>query len=368
MRPDLYVGLISGTSVDGIDAALVEFGDRRVKLIHKHSHAYPDSLREAILAAIRSPADCTIDDFGSLDARIGIAFGEAALALLDGADRNPAGITAIGSHGQTLRHQPDAEPPFTLQAGDPAIIATATGITTVADFRRQDLALGGQGAPLVPPFHEWLFAEAGRSVVVANLGGIANLTLLPADGSPARGFDTGPANTLLDAWIRRCRNLDYDKDGRWAASGTVDDELLEAMLGDDYLRRAPPKSTGFEYFNLDWLARFAIDDLEPENVQATLLELTARSLTQAIEESLPDREAICLCGGGASNGRLVERIAALAPGVAVESTRSRGLAPDWVEAVAFAWLARERLAGRPGNLPAVTGARRPSPLGGIYEP
>lgn len=365
MRPELYVGLISGTSVDGIDAALVEFGDKTVKLHATLATPYPDSLREAILRAIRSPESCTIDDAGSLDARIGLEFGKATLALLDKAGQTPAAIRAIGSHGQTLRHQPDQTPPFTVQAGDPSLIATCTGITTVADFRRQDLALGGQGAPLVPPFHEWLFAETGKSIVVANIGGIANLTLLPGDGRATSGFDTGPGNTLLDAWIRKTQQRDFDEDGRWAASGTVIDSLLDTLLADDYIQRSPPKSTGFEHFNLEWLERQGIDGLEPADVQATLLEYTARTLAAAIgAEPL----TVYLCGGGAHNGHLVERLRALLPGTMVSTTDDRGLPPDWVEASAFAWLARERLAGRPGNLPAVTGARRPSLLGGIYEP
>ncbi len=368
MRPDLYVGLISGTSVDGIDAVLVEFGDHQVKLIESLSRAYPDALREAILDATRSPSECTIDDVGALDTRIGRAFSEAAIALLESASRSPAEVIAIGSHGQTLRHQPDTTRPYTLQAGDPSIIATGTGITTVADFRRQDLALGGQGAPLVPPFHEWLFAEAGKDIVVANLGGIANVTLLPGDGTATAGFDTGPANTLLDAWIRRTEQRDFDRDGAWASGGTVVDVLLETLLADEYIVRAPPKSTGFEHFNLAWLEQQGIDGLDPRDVQATLLEFSARSLTLAIDRVMPGRQAIYLCGGGAHNGLLVERIDALSPGATVAPTSTRGLAPDWVEAAAFAWLARERLAGRPGNVPSVTGARRPSPLGGVYEP
>ena len=319
------------------------------------------------MAAIRHPATTTVDDVGALDTLVGKAFRDAALALLVKAGRQASDIKAIGSHGQTLRHRPDDTPPFTIQVGDPATIAAGTGITTVADFRRQDLALGGQGAPLVPPFHDWLFGGSEASSVVANIGGIANITILPGNHGQVSGFDTGPGNTLMDAWILRQRGETFDAGGGWAATGTVNETLLERLLDDEYFSRSPPKSTGFEHFNLDWLAAANIDDLDPGDVQATILELTARSLTDAISEAAPICTTLALCGGGVHNATLTARIQALLPSVEVVSTASRGLHPDWVEAAAFAWLARERLAGRPGNLPAVTGASQLSTLGAIYR-
>lgn len=367
MRVDLYLGMISGTSVDGIDAALVAFADHSVQLLATHSYAYPEALKSRLLAAIRNPAATTVDDVGALDTLVGRAFRDAALALIESSGQNPSDIKAIGSHGQTLRHRPDDASPFTLQVGDPATIATGTGITTVADFRRQDLALGGQGAPLVPPFHDWLFGGGETPTVVANIGGIANITILPGNGRPLGGFDTGPGNTLMDAWIRRNRGKPFDAGGGWAATGTVVESLLDRLLDDDYFSRPPPKSTGFEHFNLEWLAAANIDGIDPADVQATLLELTAQSLATAVERTVPDCTTLALCGGGVHNGTLVARIQGLLPSIDVTSTASRGLDPDWVEAAAFAWLARERMAGRFGNAPTVTGARRESPLGAIYR-
>ncbi len=368
MKAELYVGLMSGTSVDGIDAVVARFGEQAVNLVATHTHPYPASLRLRLLDAIREPDSTTIDDIGSFETLVGEAFRDAALAVIDASGQRRSDIKAIGSHGQTLRHQPDASPRYTIQVGDPSIIATGTGITTVADFRRQDLALGGQGAPLVPPFHEWLFGSAAsNTTVIANIGGITNVTILPADGGAVRGYDNGPGNTLMHAWIRSHRKVSYDADGAWATSGSVDNELLARLLRDDYFRRSPPKSTGFERFNLDWLANHDIAGLDPADVQATLLELTALCLTNAVGTSAPDCASLYICGGGMQNTALVKRIRSLLPRVDVDSTASRGLDPDWVEASAFAWLARERMSGRTGNLPEVTGASRQSPLGAVYR-
>lgn len=368
MKAELYVGLMSGTSVDGVDAVVVRFGEQKVSLLASLSHPYPASLRERLLEAISDPGSTTVDDIGAFETLVGEVFRDAALAAIEASGQRRSDIKAIGSHGQTLRHQPDGTPRFTLQVGDPSIIATGTGITTVADFRRQDMALGGQGAPLVPPFHEWLFGKtATGTTVIANIGGIANITILPADGSPVRGYDTGPGNTLMDAWIRDNRKVPYDADGAWAASGNVDNELLARLLRDDYFRRSPPKSTGFEHFNLGWLRNHGLAGLDPADVQATLLELTAQSLKNAVGTSAPDCTSLYTCGGGTHNAALVSRIRELMQRADVESTASRGLDPDWVEASAFAWLARERMSGRDGNLPEVTGASRQSPLGAVYR-
>ena len=275
---------------------------------------------------------------------------------------------AIGSHGQTLRHEPYSEAPFTLQIGNPGIIAAGTGITTVADFRSADIALGGQGAPLAPAFHEWLLREPGALRAVVNIGGIANVTILPPGDGATTGFDTGPGNTLLDAWCREHRGQSFDESGAWAADGNVDQALLERLLGDPYFSAAPPKSTGFEYFNLGWLDAAGVDNIPPVDVQATLAALTARTIGDAIRDAASDRCEVFVCGGGVHNDELMRLLAEELPGCRVQSTGAAGLDPDWVEAVAFAWLAKRRLASETGSLASVTGANRDSILGVIHEP
>ena len=363
---DLYIGLISGTSMDGIDAALVEFDDASLNILQTRAHDYPDALSERLSATIQEPETCTIDDVGSLDRAIGECFRDAANALLTDAGFDASAIAAIGSHGQTLRHQPQAAEPFSLQIGDPNVIATGTGITTVADFRRTDMALGGEGAPLVPAFHEWLFGAARPLRAVLNIGGIANITVMPGGSGATTGFDTGPGNTLLDAWTRKHRATSFDADGKWAASGTVNEKLLTRLLADPYFSATPPKSTGFEYFNLAWLGRACPDDLDPADVQATLCALTATSIADAIHAAAPTVGELLVCGGGVHNSELMRQLGSQLADVPVASTATAGLDPDWVEAAAFAWLAMRRLQGRTGNLPSVTGASRPAVLGAIY--
>ncbi len=364
-RPDdPYIGLISGTSMDGIDAVLATFAGQRVDCRAATSHAYPAELSETLVKASRHPDACSLDELGVLDRRVGACFRDAALAVLEQAGVSPADVAAIGSHGQTLRHRPDATAPFSLQIGDPATIAAGTGITTVADFRRADIALGGQGAPLMPPFHEWLFRRENNEPVVLNVGGIANITIL---GEPLTGFDTGPGNTLMDAWTARHQNRKFDDDGRWAAAGTVDERLLGRMLDDPYFRAQPPKSTGFEYFNLDWLETFGIDGLDPKNVQATLCELTAASVAAAVAEWAKGTTEILVCGGGSHNTELRRRLDRALPGAQIGSTAGAGLDPDWVEATGFAWLARQTLANRPGNAASVTGAGGAAILGAVHQ-
>ena len=366
----LFIGLMSGTSMDGIDAALVEFGDHSCEVRATRSTPYPDELRTALLQAARTPAECTIDAVGSLDQRVGECFRDATLALLDTTDVNKADIAALGSHGQTLRHQPRAGRPFTMQIGDPTVIATGTGITTVADFRRADLALGGEGAPLAPAFHQWLFADRDKNRAVINIGGIANVTLLPAASSTVVGFDTGPGNTLLDVLSRQHLDQPFDQSGRWAARGQVNEELLHAMLSDPYFELPAPKSTGFEYFNAGWLnakiASLGGDPLQAADIQATLSELTARTAATAILENAPAIDDVLVCGGGVHNTDLLQRLTAYLSGTTVESTAAHGLDPDWVEAAAFAWLAKRRIEGKTGNLPEVTGASRREILGAVY--
>jgi anhydro-N-acetylmuramic acid kinase len=268
-----------------------------------------------------------------------------------------------------LRHRPDAEPPYSLQIGDAATIALGTGIVTVADFRRADIAAGGQGAPLVPPFHQWLFGTGSGKRVVLNIGGIANITVLDSRDDRVTGFDTGPGNALLDRWIRVTNGKPFDESGAWAASGQVSDRLLERLLADDYFRLPPPKSTGFEHFNLDWLnARLEQSAPMPaKDVQATLAELSARSIATSINEHASGTRQVLVCGGGVHNADLIERLRRRLPGADVTSTAAHGLHPDWVEAAAFAWLAMRAMQGRTGNLPDVTGASRKVVLGAIHS-
>lgn len=363
---DLFVGLISGTSMDGIDAALVAFGERRCKILATLGYDYPDELRGRLKRAITEPGNVGVDEFGALDHLTGRCFGDAAAALLSQAEVAAHRVTAIGCHGQTLRHLPHSPHPFTLQIGDPNLVVAATGITTVADFRRADVALGGEGAPLTPAFHQWLFGGAGR--VVLNIGGIANITVLAEDDVGVVGFDTGPGNTLMDAWIREVSGKPFDRRGGLASQGNVSEELLAALSRDAYFSLPPPKSTGFEYFNLGWLRSTCAEltSLPPADVQATLAELTAQTIADAIRDHGQDTHEVLACGGGVHNEHLMNRITRALPDIAVRSTEARGLHPDWVEAAAFAWLAKRRLEGLPGNLPSVTGASRATVLGAIY--
>jgi len=365
--PDgLYIGLMSGTSMDGIDAALVRFSGERVELLAARQHPWPAGLITAIRALAES-GQATLDALGEVDAAAGEAFADAVQALLQQAGVSADAINAIGSHGQTLRHGPTAAHPYSLQIGDPSRIAQRTGITTVADFRRRDIAAGGQGAPLVPAFHQALLRLPGEDRVVLNIGGIANITLLPGDpGRHVAGYDTGPGNCLLDRWMALHRGAPYDSGGDWAAEGQLLPELLFRLLDDAYFRQPPPKSTGPEYFSLDWLRRRLPEGLAAQDVQATLAGLTARSIADAIRADLPDCQRLLVCGGGVHNRRLMLLLDIELPDLQIESTAAHGLDPDWVEAMAFAWLARQTLAGLPGNLPAGTGAEAAVVLGAIH--
>jgi anhydro-N-acetylmuramic acid kinase len=366
--PDLYIGLMSGTSMDGIDAALVDLGDRTLDVVATHEHDYPDELRRQLVAARSDSGLRSCGDVPELHRRVGECFRDAAKELLGVAGIDASSVTAIGSHGQTLRHEPNADEPFSLQIGDADIIASGTGITTIADFRRADIELGGQGAPLAPAFHDWLFRRCHEARIVLNIGGIANITVLHADDRPTIGFDTGPGNTLLDAWIARHRNLPFDSDGQWSASGAPVNELLRRLKDDAYFHASPPKSTGFEYFNLDWLAAKGADDYEPVDVQATLAQLTADTIADAIHTAVPDVSDVLVCGGGVHNSDLMNRLAAALPGMAIATTGSAGLDPDWVEAAAFAWLAMRTSRELAGNLPSVTGASSAAVLGVVHQP
>lgn len=363
---EIFIGLMSGTSLDAVDAVAVRF-EPEIEMIGHHSHPLPEALRRHILQ-LTQPGNDSVDALGSLDIALGSLFGDATNALLHNTGLCAEDIRAIGSHGQTIRHRPELG--FTLQIGDPTRIVEATGITTVADFRRRDLAAGGQGAPLVPAFHQALFHLDTEDRVIINVGGMANLTSLP--GSPDReviGFDTGPGNVLLNHWIQQQRGEPFDRDGQWAASGQIVPALLQQLLADPFFAQAPPKSTGRELFNNHWLQSHLnthSDTYAAADVQATLLELTARSISDALTTLELTAPGLYLCGGGAHNARLRERLHQLQPHSHVETTAALGLDPDWVEAVAFAWLASRTLQGQSGNLPAVTGASGPRILGAIY--
>lgn len=361
-----FIGLISGTSVDAIDAVVVEFRPEPIVLAAT-AVRYEPQLRARIVDISTGGGNIRLPELGALDTRIGLAFAAAANAVAQLAGLATTDIRAIGSHGQTVWHAPTGAHPSSIQLGDPNIIAEHTGIDTVADFRRRDLAAGGQGAPLVPAFHAAFLGSSTEDRAVLNLGGIANLSLLPANGE-VRGFDTGPASALMDNWAMQCFGVAYDDEGRHAGRGRVDAQLLDRMMGDTYFARAAPKSTGRDQFNMGWLASMIGEQqLGAEDIQATLLALTTRSIAEALQREAPLTRRLLVCGGGAHNVALMRALSAALPDTSIESTAAHAIDPDYLEATAFAWLARETLAARPGNLPAVTGARGPRILGAVYQ-
>lgn len=362
--PRYFIGTITGTSVDGLDLALIEVG-ARIRFVDAETRPLPDALR-GLLLALGQPGADDLDRIGSADAALGGFIGSAINSFLVDRQLTAADIRAIGSHGQTIRHRPDAEHPFTWQIGDPNRIAELTGITTVADFRRRDMAAGGQGAPLVPIFHECLFRSPDECRVIVNIGGISNLTVLPAGPeAPIGGFDTGPGNALLDAWCGRHQGRSFDENGRWAGSGNLLQPLLDTLLADAFLSRSPPKSTGREVFNLPWLEPHLPAEADPADVQRTLAEYTARTITDAVRRWSADAARLIVCGGGRLNSLLMTRLQALSP-VPVETSEAHGYDGDAMEAAAFAWLAHRRLTGEPGNAQKVTGAEGPRVLGAVY--
>lgn len=366
-----YIGLMSGTSADAIDAAVVDIpASGRPRLLGSHQAPLPQEIRAAIHELV-SPSPDEIERMGRLGVRLGRHFARAALAVMEiGRIARPE-IRAIGCHGQTIRHKPDGPEPYTLQIGEPAIVVEETGITTVAHFRSRDLAAGGEGAPLVPAFHQAVFRSSAATRVVINIGGIANATFLPKDQSqPVTGFDIGPGNTLLDQWINKHRNLPLDRNGEWARTGRVDPNLVKRFLTDPYFSRHAPKSTGREYFNLEWLIAALGDgpSAAPEDVQASLAQLTVESIAQTLARNHPGGpHEIYLCGGGAKNLFLVEALTRRLAPMPVRPTDALGFPAQSVEAAAFAWLAHQTMEGRPGNLPEVTGARHPVVMGAIYR-
>ncbi|MGL6316548.1 anhydro-N-acetylmuramic acid kinase [Vibrio sp. WXL103] len=362
---ELYIGLMSGTSLDGIDAAVVAIDNTSIELVASHEHPIPNSIRQQVLAMCTGQPT-SLPAVGLLDHQLGHLYADAVNALLTRSGLCAEQITAIGNHGQTVYHQPSGEYPFTIQLGDANLIAAITGIDTIADFRRLDMALGGQGAPLVPAFHQFLFGQQDSTNIVLNIGGIANLSVLPAKGEVI-GFDTGPGNMLMDAWCEKHTGAPFDQDAALAKQGNLIPRLLRQLLSDPYLSMPAPKSTGREHYNLAWLET----QLEPSDsaadVQRTLCEFTAQSIALHVSPYQQGRQCrLTLCGGGARNPLLVERLAALLPDWQLKLTSDLGVDADFMEAMAFAWLARQKVHNLPSNLPAVTGARCPASLGVIY--
>lgn len=359
----LYIGVMSGTSLDGLDFALIEQAGK-TKLLGTHYEPMPPQLKQSLLN-LCSPGPDELAQAALAEQTWARLASAGIHKLLGKLQIDSTAVRAIGSHGQTVRHEPQRG--FTIQIGQPALLAELTAISVVADFRRRDVAAGGQGAPLVPAFHEAVFSDAKRVRAVLNIGGFSNLSLL-APGKATRGFDCGPGNVLLDAWIQRHQRLSYDRNGDWASSGRVDTQLLSALLSDNFFAVQGPKSTGRELFNLPWLDAHLSSFLNvaAEDIQATLLELTARSICDSLLVNQPETQDVLVCGGGAHNTALMRRLKALLPTCEVASTARFGVAPDWIEAMAFAWLAHCCIEGIAANRPNVTGASGLRVLGAIY--
>lgn len=372
MTGELFIGLMSGTSLDGVDVALVEFNARLDSIEHPHVIAthfvpYPQDLRTKILA-LQHPTENELEATALMGNILARLYADAVNQLLVSANISPAHIIAIGCHGQTIRHRPELG--FTMQIGSPALLAELTGITVAADFRSRDIAAGGQGAPLVPAFHQALFAHNQHRRAIINIGGIANITYLGNDGD-VFGFDSGPGNMLLDAWVKLHLNLDYDADGAWASTGTVIQPLLLAMMTDPYFSAAPPKSTGRDLFNTQWLnahlRNLPNQSYQATDVARTLVALSAHSIFNALSNYCGQVDEVYLCGGGAKNNLLKQDLQILLAGIKLSTTDDLGIGIDWAEAIAFAWLARKCIHRQTSNLPEVTGARGSRILGAIYQ-
>ena len=358
----LFVGLMSGTSLDGADAALVDFAGGAPRTLAFATVPFSPDLRERILA-LSEPGSDSLDLEGAVSLELAQLYADAVMEVLAKGGVGAADVTAVGCHGQTVRHRPESG--FTIQVNDPARLAELVGIDVIADFRRRDMAAGGQGAPLVPAFHEAVFRDPSCSRVVVNIGGISNITWLPSSG-PTLGFDCGPGNVLLDGWARRHIGAQFDEDGRWAAAGKTEPALLARLMEEPFLRLAPPKSTGRELFRLAWLQERLPADYRTADIQATLTDFTAHAVMGAVDRFCPATDEIYLAGGGARNGWLVERIRAVAGKRPVRSTDALGVPTAHVESMAFAWLAMKCVRREPVDLTAVTGARAPRILGAVY--
>ncbi|ARN74430.1 anhydro-N-acetylmuramic acid kinase [Oceanicoccus sagamiensis] len=362
---NLYIGLMSGTSLDSIDAAVIELSDQSFQLIDSIDYHIPEQLRQQLIS-LCLPGDNEIDRMGEADRALGHEFAKATKALLKQSQINPKDIRAIGSHGQTIRHRPQCQLPFTLQIGDANTIAYETGITTVTDFRRKDMAAGGQGAPLAPGFHQAAFASKQHNRAIINIGGMANITYLGSNGDNL-AFDTGPGNILMDSWINKHQQKNYDKAGEWAATGKVNTTLLAELMSHPYLQYSLPKSTGREDFNLPWLEKTIGDmTISAEDIQATLLEFTAQTLNDEINKLPGTANEVYICGGGAYNSQLMLRLEALAHPKLIANTSQLGVPAEWVEAAAFAWLAKQTLERNHANLVTATGAKETVILGAVY--
>jgi anhydro-N-acetylmuramic acid kinase len=362
----IYIGIMSGTSLDAVDIVAVRFTPH-LELITSKSISFPEQLRQDLIS-LTQPGDNEIDRLGVTDNELGAFYANVVCDLISENKFDKNNIDAIGCHGQTVRHRPDFKRAFTLQIGDPSIIAFKTGIMTVADFRRKDMAAGGQGAPLVPAFHHAVFSSTAHDRLIINIGGMSNITALSRNGN-VTGFDTGPGNILLDAWINTHHEKDFDENGMWASQGQINNALLNALLQEPYFKMPPPKSTGRELFNLHWLEEkinTLSTEISPQDVQATLVELTAISISEAVQKHFNAFNEIYICGGGAYNTFLMQRLEFLLHPRIVASTQSLGMDPRWVEATAFAWLAKQTMERKPGNLPSVTGATSPVILGAVY--
>lgn len=370
MSKEYYIGMMSGTSVDGIDAGLYDLSGRHPQVIYFYYQPFSQQLKQKIHSLCRHSQSISLNNYGELDTQLGLLYAEASLNLLSQAKVNAKDVKAIGNHGQTLYHSPNSKLPFTLQIGDANIISQKTGITTITDFRRRDIAAGGQGAPLVTAFHQAIFQTDKENRVIVNIGGIANLSILPKEVyGTVFGFDTGPGNTLMDYWILKHKGIAYDIDGKWATTGNVQAELLAQLKEDSYFYALPPKSTGTEYFSADWLTKKLANQTThylPKDVQRTLCQLTAETIADALQKFAPYTDRVFLCGGGIHNQML---------GIALEkllkqpiaSTAVQGIPPNQAEAMACAWLAKRTLEGLTGNLPETTGAKQAVILGGIYQ-
>ncbi len=369
LAPKLYIGLMSGTSLDGVDGVLVDFSGTLPRVLAHHAMPFAPALKQELLA-LNAPSDNELHRAALAANGLVHVYAQTVQALLTDTHTRASDVCAIGAHGQTVRHQPGAfdGTGYTLQLNNPALLAELTGIDVVADFRSRDLAAGGQGAPLVPVFHQGIFGQTHRTLGVLNIGGIANLSVLHASGD-VLGFDCGPGNALLDHWCQTHTGNAFDNNGAWGASGSVIEPLLHAMLAEPFLHQAPPKSTGRDLFHPTWLAHQLSGHTcaDAADVQATLTEFTARACVNDVLRHAVDASELVVCGGGALNGLLMQRLQAGLPNVRVLSSAERGMPPLQVEAAAFAWLARQTVLGLPGNLPKVTGAQGARILGGIFK-
>jgi anhydro-N-acetylmuramic acid kinase len=363
---DIYIGTMSGTSMDGLDLVAVRFDAPLPHLLHQQTRPYPEALKLALQQIALNP-NATLDEMCTLDSQLGQFYARQINHFIDQYSIDQRRIRAIGNHGQTIRHAPNREPPYSLQIGDANIIAALCNIDVVADFRRRDIALGGQGAPLTPAFHQQVFGSDTQHRVIINIGGIANLTLLPATTQvEAIGFDSGPGNTLMDFYCQHYLQQDFDDSGELACSGTPDLAILQQLLNDPYFTQPAPKSTGTDYFSPDWLKSDEFGRLNPADALATVTELSARSIANAARSLPLQAEEYYICGGGAHNRFLLQRLAQLLAPANVQTTEALGIHPDWVEATAFAWLARQTLLHQAGNLPSATNAKYASILGAVY--